>query len=139
MRDMAVMLTSESHWQPWGRLEDTVRSGASGPQHAFGTDIFTWFQHDDNRGQWQIFNAAMTSFSSGTSHAIAASYDFAGLRHIVDIGGGHGFFLRTILAAAPDARGTLFDLPGVMAGAPADDRIDVASGDFFTAVPAGGD
>ena len=139
MRGMAVMLTSPSHWLPWGRMEDTLRTGDSGPQHAFGTDIFTWFQHEDNRGQWQVFNAAMTSFSSGTSHAIAASYDFTGVRHLVDIGGGHGYFLKTLLAQAPGATGTLFDLPGVVAGAPADDRITVASGDFFTAVPAGGD
>ena len=139
MRGLAVMLTSESHWLPWGRLEDTLQSGMSGPRHAFGTDIFSWFQHADNQEQWQIFNVAMTSFSSGTSHAVVGSYDFSRFRHIVDVGGGHGYFLRTLLNAAPDARGTLFDLPAVVAGAPAHDRVDVASGSFFDGVPAGGD
>jgi hypothetical protein len=139
MRDMAVMITSDSHWLPWGRMEATLRTGDSGPRHAFGTDLFTWFQHDDNREQWQIFNAAMTSFSGGVAHAVAGAYDFSRFRHIVDIGGGHGYFLRTLLAQAPDARGTLFDLPGVVAGAAASDRVSVAGGDFFSAVPAGGD
>ena len=32
MRDMAVMITAKSHWQPWGRFTDTLRSGRSGPQ-----------------------------------------------------------------------------------------------------------
>jgi hypothetical protein len=41
MRDMAVMITSKSHWLPWGRMEDTLKSGISGPQHEFGTDIFS--------------------------------------------------------------------------------------------------
>lgn len=139
MRGMAVMITSESHWQPWGRMEDTLRTGESGPRHAFGMDIFTWFQQDGNRGQWEIFNAAMTSFSGGVAQAVADSYDFSGFRHLVDIGGGHGYFLRTLLSRAPAARGTLFDLPGVIAGAPSDARIETVAGDFFAGVPAGGD
>ncbi|MCZ7605354.1 MAG: hypothetical protein M5U25_04645 [Planctomycetota bacterium] len=67
MRDMAVMITSDSHWLPWGKLEEVLRTGESGPRHAFGVDVFTWFQAEENRGQWEIFNAAMTSFSSSTA------------------------------------------------------------------------
>lgn len=142
MRDMAVMITSESHWLPWGKLEETLKSGDSGPQHAFGTDFFTWCQRAENKEQWEIFNAAMTSFSSGIAPAVAEAYDFAGIKHIVDIGGGHGLFLKTILEKAPDARGTLFDLLGVVEGADANalgDRIKGEGGDFFKAVPAGAD
>ena len=140
MRDMAVMITSDSHWQPWGRLVETLRSGKSGPQHAFGVDVFTWFQQDENQHEWAIFNAAMTSFSKGTSHAVAESYDFSGFRRIVDIGGGHGWFLKTVLSNAPDATGVLFDLPDVVAGsADVGDRIESVGGSFFEAVPDGGD
>ena len=90
MRDMAVMITAKSHWLPWGRFTETLRSGRSGPQHAFGTDIFSWFQRAENKEQWELFNAAMTSFSSVTGGPVAESYDFGGFRRIVDIGGGHG-------------------------------------------------
>ncbi|HSF14245.1 MAG TPA: methyltransferase [Vicinamibacteria bacterium] len=141
-RDMAAMITSESHWMPWGRLTDTLRSGKSGPQHAFGTDIFAWFQRDENKDQWNLFNAAMTSFSTATSQAVAESYDFSGFRKIVDIGGGHGFLLKSILGKAPQARGVLFDLPGVVDGDDRDElgeRIERVGGDFFEAVPGGGD
>ena len=46
-------------------------------------DVFSWFQRDDNKEQWDIFNAAMTSFSSATSGAVAESYDFSAHRRIV--------------------------------------------------------
>ena len=142
MRDLAVVLTSESHWLPWGRFTDTLRSGESGPQHAFGTDIFSWFQDPENQDEWQLFNAAMTSFSSATSKAVVDSYDFSAFKRIVDVGGGHGFFLKAALAEAPNARGILFDLPGVTEGLRSDslgDRIETAGGDFFEEVPPDGD
>ncbi len=142
LRDMAVMITSRSHWLPWGRMEDTLKSGASGPQHEFGTDVFTWFQQDANHEQWAIFNAAMTSFSAGVSHAVADSFDFSKFTQIVDIGGGHGYLLKTILEKAPRAKGTLFDLPGVMEGDNSSglgNRIGRVGGSFFKEVPAGGD
>ncbi len=140
LRDMAVMATAESHWQPWGRLPDTVRSGVSGPRHAFGTDIFSWMQRKENRRQWEIFNAAMTSFSLGAATLVAEVYDFSRCRRIVDVGGGHGLLLSRVLGAAPDATGVLFDLPGVVEGAPdLGPRIEKVGGNFFEAVPSGGD
>ncbi len=139
MRDMAVMITSESHWLPWGKLGDVLRTGDSGPQHAFGTDIFTWFQQDVNRAEWETFNAAMTSFSDSISEPVVAAYDFSRFKKIVDIGGGHGLLLKKLLEKAPEAQGILFDLPGVVAGAKAGGKIEKVGGDFFKEVPAGGD
>jgi hypothetical protein len=139
MRGLAVMLTARSHWEPWGRLDDVLRTGESGPQHAFGTDVFTWFQAAENKGEWEIFNAAMTSFSMGTADAVARSVDFSRFKRIIDVGGGHGYLLKTILATAPGARGTVYDLPGVVNGAAPRDRIEFLEGDFFKGVPAGGD
>lgn len=43
MRALAEMITAESHWRPWGQFTETLRSGRSGAQHAFGTDVFSWF------------------------------------------------------------------------------------------------
>jgi len=139
MRDLAVMITARSHWLPWGRLADVLRTGESGPRLAFGTDVFTWFQAPENLGEWQIFNDAMTSFSMGTAHAVAEAVNFGRFRSIVDVGGGHGYLLDTVLATAPRATGTVFDLPGVAETAPPVDRVTFVGGDFFQGVPAGGD
>jgi hypothetical protein len=140
MRDMAVMITSPSHWLPWGQYEETVRTGESGPQHAFGTDFFSWCQRAENSEQWVIFNAAMTSFSSGIAPLVAEAVDFSRFKRIVDIGGGHGLLLKMVLAKAPKASGILFDLPGVVEGATnLSDRITAQGGDFFGGVPGGAD
>ncbi len=142
MRDMAVMITAKSHWQPWGQFADTLRTGESSAQHAFGTDVFSWFQRAENKDEWDLFNAAMTSFSSGTSLAVAESYDFSRFAKVVDIGGGHGFLLKTILSKVPAARGVLFDLPGAIEGADQaalGERIECVGGSFFDGVPQGGD
>jgi len=142
MRDLAVLFTSRSHWDPIGRLPDALRSGKSAASHTFGMEMWDWFQHPDNKDEWDLFNASMTSFSSGTSMAVAESYDFGRYTRIVDIGGGHGFLLRTVLSKAPSATGVLCDLPGVIAGANRDelgDRIECVGADFFEEVPEGGD
>jgi hypothetical protein len=81
----------------------------------------------------------MTSFSLDTAHAVVGSVDFSQFKSIIDVGGGHGHLLSTILAAAPDAQGTVYDLPGVVDSALPLDRIEFVGGDFFGGVPAGGD
>jgi hypothetical protein len=42
---------------------------------------------------------------------VAAAYDFSGVRHVVDVGGGNGALLAGIVKAHPRLKGTLFDLP----------------------------
>jgi hypothetical protein len=142
MRELAVMITSQSHWQPWERFTDTLKTGESGPQHAFGTDGFSWFQRDENRDQWNLFNATMTSFSTGTSLAVAETYDFSPFTKIADIGGGHGFLLKTVLSKAPSASGVLLDLPGAIEGADLgelSERVECVGQSFFDGVTEGGD
>jgi O-methyltransferase len=75
--------------------------------------------------------------------AVVAAYDFSNFGVIADIGGGHGRLLSSILAAAPAARGVLFDLPQAVEGAPpmltahgVADRVTVEGGSFFESVPS---
>jgi O-methyltransferase domain len=65
---------------------------------------------------------------------------------VVDVGGGDGTALASLLAANAETRGILFDLPSVVehatrrfeqAGLP--ERVDIQGGDFFQSVPPGGD
>jgi predicted O-methyltransferase YrrM len=65
---------------------------------------------------------------------------------LVDVGGGHGLMLATVLKAHPQMRGVLFELPHAIEGASAlleregvVPRCEVVSGDFFRSVPDGGD
>jgi hypothetical protein len=88
----------------------------------------------------------MSGRSANEARAIVDLYDFAGFERIVDVGGGHGVLLTTILEAAPGATGVLFDQEKVvseasdkLADSPLRSRIEFAAGSFFDEVPTGGD
>ena len=88
----------------------------------------------------------MTGFSNAVIPAVIEAYDFSGIGTLVDIAGGHGAVLSVDPAEDPAMKGVLFDLDHVIAGAKPRiaaqglaDRVTTASGDFFKAVPSGGD
>ena len=87
----------------------------------------------------------MTNLSTIDSPAVAGAYTFDGIHSVVDVGGGHGLLLATILARNPNMRGTLYDVASVIEGAangplkPVMERCKLASGDMFSSVPAGAD
>jgi hypothetical protein len=135
---------SEFHWNPWGHLLHSVRTGKTAFGHVHGMGIFEYFRK--NAKASAVFNAAMTSNSARSGTGIVERYDFSGVRKVVDVGGGHGFLLATILKSNPAMRGVLFDLPDVVAGAGqvlensgVQDRCEVVGGSFFDALPTGGD
>ena len=74
------------------------------------------------------------------------AYDFGGFARIVDVGGGHGALLRSILREFPGARGVIAEMPSLIGAATAAiagdrlaDRCDAVECNFFDSVPAGGD
>ena len=78
--------------------------------------------------------------------AIVGAYDWTSFGTIVDVGGGDGALLAAILAAAPNARGIVFDQPSLqaaaeqrIAAAKLSDRCTFVGGDFFQSVPPAGD
>lgn len=142
LRSMAVMITTPSHWLPWGKFEETVRKGVSVLEEIFGQPLWEYYRQNTEEAAW--FNGAMSDFSSMSAAAVTQAYDFTRFKRIVDIGGGHGFLLTALLRAAPKARGVLFDLPQVVISdkkLPVDvaQRVETSPGDFFRDVPGGGD
>ncbi len=87
----------------------------------------------------------MTRQSDGHNAAVVAVYDFSLFRSVADIGGGQGSTLAAVLRANPTLRGTLFDVPKVvadaapLAAAGVAERCDVVGGDMLEAVPPGAD
>jgi hypothetical protein len=107
-----------------------------------GVPVFEHFARDKELSA--RFNDAMTSFSANVAPAAVEAYDFSGIGTLADIAGGHGMVLATILRKHPQMRGILFDLEHVLAGnrlaeLGVADRVQLESGDFFKAVPAGAD
>jgi SAM-dependent methyltransferase len=122
-----------------------VRTGNPAFDHVFGKPYFDHFaQHPD---QGAVFSRLMTQGMSERIARIVDAYDFSFAKNVVDIGGGHGTLLAAILAAAPNAVGTVFDTPAVVAEARASlaqsrvaGRIDLVGGDLFRGpLPPDGD
>lgn len=66
--------------------------------------------------------------------------DLRPVRHLMDVGGGTGTFLRAVAVRHAHLRLTLFDLPAVVAQAPVGGRLSVVPGSFRDdALPQGAD
>ncbi|MHA7874922.1 methyltransferase [Roseivivax sp.] len=69
-----------------------------------------------------------------------AATSLRGVRHLLDIGGGHGGFARAVRARHPGLPVTVFDLPEVVASAPESPGLTFAGGSFRDdPLPAGCD
>jgi C-methyltransferase len=144
MAGVARFAGSRQHREHWSLLGDAVRTGQAVVPKLRGKDAFAYLSEEPEL--FEIFNQAMTNISELSMAPVVAGYDFSAYPTIVDVGGGHGRLLSAILAATPAARGVLFDQPQVVAGAEpllrqhdVADRVRVAGGSFFDAVPDGGD
>lgn len=141
LRDAAVFIGASWHWNVYGEMMHSVRTGEPAWKRVHGSEVFPYFQQ--NPAEYEIFNRAMTGFSQQVAPAIVEAYDFSGAATLVDIAGGHGILLAAALKANPNLNGVLFDLPQVVAGARAllereavANRVAAVAGDFFEAVPA---
>jgi hypothetical protein len=145
IRALAIWTGIETaHWQTWGRLLDTVKTGQPAFEQVTGMPIFAYMSQNPEFAA--IFNGAMSSASSMYNPAIVAAYDFSGITTLVDIGGGYGAFLAAILQANPDLNGIVYDLPPVIAGATQylekvnlTQRCQAVGGSFLESVPTGSD
>ena len=131
-------------WRPWGQLGYSVKTGMPAFDHVFNTSIFEHLSQNPDVAA--VFDAAMTSISATEAHATSDAYDFKGVKTLLDVAGGHGLLLATILRRHKTMHGILFDLPHVAAGAAATftragiaGRVRIESGDFFKELPPGAD
>jgi hypothetical protein len=130
--------------QPFDRILDSVMSGEAGMKLAYNESSFEFLAKHPAAAT--NFQAAMSERTAAFAPSVAATYDFSQMRRVVGVGGGRGTLLAAVLAASTHLHGVVFDLPEGAAGTAETLRaIDVAgrcaieNGDFFVAVPSGGD
>lgn len=136
-RAAAHMICDREHWNAHGNMMQSVKTGEIAFEYTFGMPVFPYYAQNPEPAK--VFDNAMTSFSTSIANAVAATYDFSEAQTIADIGGGHGLLLETVLKAAPQAKGILFDQPQVIAGANVSERVETVSGDFFAEIPVEAD
>ena len=144
VRSLVMTIAGDWQWDAWQNFLYSVRTGESGLVKSTGHDLFSFLAaHPADRA---CFNEAMIGIHGATSSAVAAAYEFNRFDTIVDVGGGTGTLLTTIIKATRRPRGVLFDLPEtaseagkIIAREGLADRCAVAAGDFFAALPEGHD
>jgi SAM-dependent methyltransferase len=144
LHDLALLYGDEWLWSVYGAMLYSVRTGLPAFPHVHGQPLFAYLL--DHPTAAQSFNGAMNAYSGQEQAAILAAYDFSIATKLVDVGGGQGALLAAILQAHAQLSGILFDLEPVvisaqplLTGAGVASRCEQVPGDFFVAVPEGGD
>ena len=142
----AYILVNGSHWfqSAWDRIVEAVETGKTGLELAQRMPLFDYLaRHPEDAS---LFSEIMTLVHNEETPAVAAVYDFSVFNTIVDVGGATGDLLAGILARHTGPRGVLFDRAHVLSDAAAlleargvRERVSIEAGDFFSAVPTGGD
>jgi SAM-dependent methyltransferase len=140
-----VLLAGAEHYRTWGRLHDAIRTGE--PQLAAELGRSDWWSYlGAEPAAGRVFDAAMAELSRNSHVPALIGYDFSGVQRIVDVGGGTGTVLATLLRANPHLTGVLFDLPAVVddvdsvrTTADVQERCERVAGDVFAGVPGGAD
>jgi hypothetical protein len=143
VRSILIFRGSELFFRPFAEILYSVRTGKSARTEVFGMDGWEYLrQHPEYA---RMFDDAMTDMSAIIGPIVAAAYDFGRWGNIMDVGGGNGILLASILKAHPEVRGVLADLPHVLERAQQRGflvgELQVRSAmqpcDFFREVPSG--
>jgi len=143
LRDAYPLLASDV--AGWARFDHTLRTGAPAFDQVHGCSY--WDHLAAHPEESERVDRWMSSVNRLHLRTVLSGHRWGGYSSVVDVGGGNGAFLAGLLARQPRLRGTLFDLPHVVAAAPARlaeagvaDRCAVVAGSFFDdPVPPGAD
>lgn len=139
----AFLWWGKYRWKAWAHLFHSVKTGESARKLAFGVEGFTHLSRDPEAAS--VLYEVMAEHVRHIAGRVAEICELASMDTVVDVGGGYGALLASILTAHPEARGILFDLPHVVDGARRHlssanvlDRCEIMTGDFFEALPPNG-
>jgi hypothetical protein len=130
VRDFVRMIGSRVNWAAAGELDHALRTGKAAVERVAPGGIWSYYR--DHPDEARVFDAAMTQKSHTEIATLIPAFDFTRYRVVADVGGGRGHILAAILAAAPNTRGILFDLPEVVANVMPAPRMSLQAGSFFT-------
>ncbi|XP_059434792.1 acetylserotonin O-methyltransferase-like [Corylus avellana] len=138
-RSVAALILLESSpvmLAPWHSLSARVLANETSPfDAAHGEDV--WSYAAENPAHSQLINEAMACDARLAVPAMIHDCPevFDGLGSLVDVGGGNGTTLQTLVKAFPWLRGINFDLPHVVSVATESIEVEHVGGDMFLSVP----
>jgi len=142
VRNLALWLSDPFHFRVYADADHSLATGRPALDKTMGLPLYDHLAGDQERSG--VFNDAMTNFSAIAMPMVLMAYDFSGIEVLVDVAGGHGEVLTSILAGYPEMRGVLMDVEHVIAGAREriarigmSDRCQAVVGDLFGELPRG--
>ncbi|XP_002277602.1 desmethylxanthohumol 6'-O-methyltransferase [Vitis vinifera] len=135
---LAPMVLMENHpflMAPWHCLGTCVKEGGIAFEKAHGRQI--WDFASENPEFNKLFNDGMACTAKVVMGEVVAAYKdgFGSIRTLVDVGGGTGGAVAEVVKAYPHIKGINFDLPHVVASAPAYEGVSHVGGDMFESIP----
>lgn len=143
VRDFVLCFAEEWMLETWKAFPQVINDGVPAFDPTSGTGLFDYF-HEHGAESASTFDAAMTNFSALINPMVAQAYDFSSWKRVVDVGGGEGSLLATVLETHPHLYGVLLDRAEVVARSDRylsalTDRSETVSGDFFNTIPGEAD
>jgi hypothetical protein len=143
VRDFVLCFAEEWMLETWKAFPNVISDGVPAFDPTSGTGLFDYFTEHGAESA-STFDAAMTNFSALINPMVAQAYDFSSCKRVVDVGGGEGSLLATVLEANPHLHGILQDRAEVVARSDRylsgfADRSETVSADFFESVPTEAD
>ncbi|MEV0369759.1 methyltransferase [Streptomyces sp. NPDC050636] len=130
-----AVLSLDRRYAGWMRLEEALRTDS--PTNFDPEAAESMFDPEDAALKADFWKS-MYALSATSARALAATYDFAPVRRLLDVGGGGAAYDIELCRAYGDLRATVLDLPFVceltrerVAEAGLADRIDCVPGDFL--------
>jgi len=136
LRPVARLGGHPLHWQAWGDLLHSVRTGATAFEAVHGRSFFDALAED---------SALSLALQGGldrlhdVDREVVEALDLGRFERIVDVGGGGGELSRRLARARPGASVVLFDRPHVIAMVAAAPGVEHVAGNFLDSVPRGRD
>jgi hypothetical protein len=144
LRASMISELGEDHYDAWADILGSVATGEIAFDRRFGMPVWRYYAEKPEAGA--VFNESMVGLTRSVEAAVVRAYDFSSCKAVVDVGGGFGGLLFSVLDANPNLKGILFDAPEVIEGSRRriaaegrSDRCEAVGGDFFTSVPSGVD
>jgi hypothetical protein len=141
VKGLALFYGNEVH-QSYGQIVSSLRSGTPAFDEVFGKNLWDHLRDVPETGD--AFRQGMGASSWHEQLPLPNTYDFAGIRCLVDVGGGEGTMLAAILHERPEMRGILVELAGGIdrttrhfAEADVAERASVVEGSGFDELPRG--
>lgn len=126
-------------------LDHAIRTGEAAFDAVHGRTM--WDHLAEYPADGEAFDKVMSGVTGMELLAVLRAGDWRRFGTVVDVGGGNGGFLASLLRRVKGMRGVLFDLPGAVANAPkffadagVSDRTEIVAGSFLEGpIPPGGD